>query len=70
MADLEDSCQTISTGGTAADLGLLAQKRQAKQELEAKPLEGLHGAASQMTDADWSALREGIYERNPQLRGQ
>lgn len=45
-----------------------AQKRQAKQELEAKLLEGLQSPASEMTDSDWSALRERIYERNPELR--
>ena len=32
-----------------------AQKRQAKQELEAKLLEGLQSPVSEMTDADWSA---------------
>lgn len=47
-----------------------AQKRQARQELEAKLLEGLHSSASEMTDTDWSALREGIYKRNPELRRQ
>ena len=31
-----------------------AQKRQAKQELEAKLLEGLQSPVSEMTDADWS----------------
>jgi antitoxin ParD1/3/4 len=47
-----------------------AQKRQAKQELEAKLLEGLQSPASEMTDDDWSALRERIYERNPELRSK
>jgi antitoxin ParD1/3/4 len=47
-----------------------AQKRQARQELEAKLLEGLQSPASEMTDADWSALRERIYERSPELRSQ
>lgn len=47
-----------------------AQKRQAKQELEAKLLEGLQSPAGEMTDADWSALRERIYERSPELRDQ
>ncbi len=70
MADLEDSCRSVSVGGMAADLGLLAQTQQANQELEAKLLEGLHSSASEMIDADWSALREEIYERNPELRGQ
>lgn len=47
-----------------------AQKRQARQELEAKLLEGLQSPASEMTDADWSALRERIYQRSPELRNQ
>lgn len=46
-----------------------AQKRLAKQELEAKLLEGLQSPASEMTDADWAALRQRIYERSPELRG-
>ena len=33
-----------------------AQKRQAKQELEAKLLEGLQSPVSEMTHADWSRL--------------
>jgi len=47
-----------------------AQKRRAKQELEAKLLEGLHSPASEMTDADWSALRQRIYEKSPELKAQ
>jgi antitoxin ParD1/3/4 len=47
-----------------------AQKRQAKQELEVKLLEGLQSPASEMTDGDWSALRERIYERSPELRSK
>jgi antitoxin ParD1/3/4 len=47
-----------------------AQKRQAKQELEAKLLEGLQSPAGEMTDADWAALRQRIHERSPALRGQ
>jgi antitoxin ParD1/3/4 len=46
------------------------QKRRAKQALEAKLLEGLQSPASEMTDADWSALREKIYERSPEVRSQ
>jgi antitoxin ParD1/3/4 len=46
-----------------------AQKRLAKQELEAKLLEGLQSPASEMTDADWTALRQRIYERSSELRG-
>src|SRR4051812_14228274 len=47
-----------------------AQKHRAKQELEAKLLEGLQSAASEMTDDDWAALRRRIYERSPELRPQ
>ena len=46
-----------------------AQKRLAKQELDAKLLEGFQSPASEMTDADWTALRKRIYERSPELRG-
>lgn len=46
-----------------------AQKRQAKRELDAKLLEGLESPASELTEADWAALRERIYERSPELRG-
>ena len=45
-----------------------AQKRQARQELEAKLLEGLRSPASEMTESDWAALRQRIYERSPELR--
>jgi antitoxin ParD1/3/4 len=45
-----------------------AQKRKAKQELEAKLLEGLQSPASEMTDADWAALRQRIVDRSPELR--
>jgi antitoxin ParD1/3/4 len=41
-----------------------AQKRRAKQELEAKLLEGLHGPAVEMTRKEWSSIereaREGL----------
>ena len=46
------------------------QKRQAKQELEAKLLEGLQSPASEMTEADWTALRQRVLDRSPELRGQ
>ncbi len=34
-----------------------AQKRRAKQELEAKLLEGLQGPVSEMTRDDWNSIR-------------
>jgi antitoxin ParD1/3/4 len=45
-----------------------AQKRQARQALDAKLLEGLQSSAREMGDADWEALRQLIYERSPELR--
>jgi antitoxin ParD1/3/4 len=45
-----------------------AQKRRAKQELEAKLVEGLQSPASEMTDAEWSALRARIRKKSPQRR--
>lgn len=47
-----------------------AQRRQARQDLEAKLLEGLQSPASAMTDADWAGLRERIFERSPELRAE
>jgi antitoxin ParD1/3/4 len=44
------------------------QKRKAKQGLEAKLLEGMQGPASEMTEADWDALRRRIIDRSPELR--
>ncbi|WP_406699416.1 type II toxin-antitoxin system ParD family antitoxin [Singulisphaera sp. Ch08] len=46
-----------------------AQKRQAKQDLDAKLLEGLQSPASELTDADWDGLRQRNFERSPDLRG-
>jgi antitoxin ParD1/3/4 len=39
-----------------------AQKRQARQELEAKLLEGLQGPATEMTAEDWADLRREALE--------
>lgn len=39
-----------------------AQKRRARQELDAKLLEGLQSPAGEMTRADWDALRKRIDE--------
>lgn len=47
-----------------------AQRRQARQELEAKLLEGLQSPASELTPADWAGLRERILERSPELRDE
>src|SRR3954454_21473405 len=40
-----------------------AQKRQARQELEAKLLEGLQGATAEMTAAEWDSIEEEARER-------
>lgn len=45
-----------------------AQKRKAKQDLEAQLLGGLQSPASDLTDADWSALRQRIVDRSPELQ--
>ncbi len=34
------------------------EKRKAEEQLEAKLLEGLNGAESALTPADWSAIRK------------
>jgi antitoxin ParD1/3/4 len=39
-----------------------AQKRRAKQELEAKLLEGLEGPAVEMTREDWESIRREALE--------
>jgi antitoxin ParD1/3/4 len=39
-----------------------AQKRQAKQELEAKLLEGLQGPTTEMTPEDWADMRREALE--------
>ncbi|MFI5455276.1 MAG: type II toxin-antitoxin system ParD family antitoxin [Isosphaerales bacterium] len=45
-----------------------AQGRTDRQELEAKLLAGLQSPASEMTSDDWTALRERILTRSPELR--
>jgi antitoxin ParD1/3/4 len=47
-----------------------AQKRRAKQELDAKLVEGLQSPVSEMTKADWGALRERVYEKSPELKAK
>ena len=39
------------------------EKRKAEEQLEAKLLEGLNSAESELTPADWSALRKEALER-------
>jgi antitoxin ParD1/3/4 len=46
-----------------------AQRRTERQELEAKLLAGLQSPTSEMTADDWTALRERILTRSPELRG-
>jgi len=40
-----------------------AQKRKARQELEAKLLEGLQGPVSEMTAEDWQSMRQEALDR-------
>ena len=47
-----------------------AQRRQERQELEFKLLAGLQSPTSTMTADDWTALRERILGRSPELRGE
>jgi putative addiction module CopG family antidote len=52
------------------DLIRREQRAAAREELERKLLEGLDsGAAEEITEADWSALRDRIVERRPERRG-
>jgi antitoxin ParD1/3/4 len=44
-----------------------AQKRRAKQELEAKLLEGLHGPVAEMTRNEWKSIER---EARDGLRGE
>lgn len=46
-----------------------AQRRKEHQELEAKLLAGLQSPTSEMTADEWTALRERILSRSPELRG-
>jgi antitoxin ParD1/3/4 len=47
-----------------------AQRRKERQELEAKLLAGLQSPTSEMTADDWTALRDRILARSPELRGE
>jgi antitoxin ParD1/3/4 len=47
-----------------------ARRRKERQELEAKLLAGLQSPTSEMTADDWTALRERILARSPELRGE
>ena len=47
-----------------------AQRRTDREELEAKLLAGLQSPTHQMSADDWTALRERVLARSPELRGQ
>ena len=47
-----------------------AQRRQNREELEVQLLAGLQSPTSEMTANDWTALRERILTRSPELRGE
>lgn len=44
-----------------------AQRRVARQELEAKLLAGVRSPVSPLTDADWAELRQQIVARSPEV---
>ena len=68
--------EQVSKGGfrTASEyVGELireAQRRADRHELEAQLLAGLHSPTSEMTTDEWSALRDRILSRSPELQGQ
>ncbi len=68
--------EQVSKGGygTASEyLGELireAQRRADQHELEDMLLAGLQSPASEMTADEWSALRDRIVSRSPELQGQ
>jgi antitoxin ParD1/3/4 len=68
--------EQVSKGGygTASEyLGDLireAQRRADRQELEEMLLAGLQSPTSEMTADEWSALRDRIVSRSPELQGQ
>jgi antitoxin ParD1/3/4 len=68
--------QQVSNGGYSTASEYLrelireAQRRQERQELEAKLLAGLQSPTSEMKADDWTALRERILSRSPELRGE
>jgi antitoxin ParD1/3/4 len=47
-----------------------AQRRTDRHELEAKLLAGLQSPTSEMTSDEWTALRERILARSPELRAR
>jgi antitoxin ParD1/3/4 len=47
-----------------------AQRRADQHGLEAKLLAGLQSPTSEMTAAEWSALRARVLSRSPELQGQ
>jgi antitoxin ParD1/3/4 len=68
--------EQISSGGYSTASEYLrelireAQRRKERQEVEAKLLAGLQSPTSEMTADDWTALRERILTRNPEVRGE
>jgi antitoxin ParD1/3/4 len=68
--------EQVSKGGfsTVSDylLELIreAQRRTDREELEAKLLAGLQSPTDEMSAGEWTALRERILARSPELRGQ
>ena len=46
-----------------------AQLREAKNQLEAKLMEGLQSPVSPMTAEDWAELKQQMRDRSPELNG-
>jgi antitoxin ParD1/3/4 len=65
--------EQVSKGGYGSvseylrELVLEARRRTERQELEAKLLKGLQAPISEMTTKEWTALRERILTRSPEL---
>ena len=68
--------EQVSSGGYSTASEYLrelireAQRRRDRRELESKLLAGLQSPTSEMTADDWTALRERILTRSPELRGE
>ena len=49
---------TAASASTSATLIRADEKRKAEEQFEAKLLEGMSSAESELTPADWSAIRQ------------
>lgn len=67
MADLEDSCPSISVGGLASDLGMLAGAAGSPQHVRCKPIEHARRAKGLSTEPTGETGRHRLGE-NPRHR--